>query len=220
MVSITHINKKRGRPRKKFEDVDQFIAYETDCDVLNSFDEDEVPPAIRLKRPDDFKVEPTKNVVMIGKGNTQVSEFLASSALHNSITGNIPLSDDLPDADQVIIGGYVSKYTKRRMLTFLQAIREGLSVVQASRLIGMDPDMMQNSIEENRYNLKICVEIAKEEHRLFHVKRVNNSEYGYQCSTWMLERKYRDDYGREVKITNGSDAPKQKVKFGNREIEF
>lgn len=176
-----------------------------DGNALLAFEPDEVPPAPRLKR--------STAVVKWLEANSiaEREEKLQQSVLYNSLFNEVDL--DVPDHGLI-------KYAIPKLQRFLAIIRTGLSIRDAAEIMGWNPDNISTMVSNNVHNLGACVKAAKSENKFFHVSRMANHDYGHQSSAWLLERMYRDEFGKELKVTPGKTEGDQIVKFGDREIKF
>lgn len=185
------------------------------ADILNSYDEDELPPRIYLKRDTRDKEEKR---VQLWKDSLQAKgrrPLFETSVLAEPIFSPIELDEPRNEEEAKI-----ARFIKPKAERFLWVIREGLSIADACKIVGWKYENVLKWITDNRGNLGKCVEVAQIEHKVFHASRVNNAEYGYQASTWMLERKYKDEFSKEVKITTKNEGEEQIIKFGDKEIRF
>lgn len=189
------------------------------ADALNGFEENEIPkpPKLKYKKPD---ITTAEVFALKELENNSIDSFQKSSALAFPLYGPVEL--DAPDPlNHFEDYGKYTKFLKPKLLKFLWIIREGLSVSDAAELVGWDPDDVQSWINSNKGNLGKCVKTAKLEHKAFHISRTNAASYGYQASTWMLERKYKDEFSKELKIVSKTENENsQVIKFGDREIHF
>lgn len=192
------------------------------ADALNGWEEDEIPVAPKLKRSERGLSKPKKMTAEEYYAKTQednrIDSFRKSSALADPLFTSVELTP--PKIDPVEIEKY-EKWIKPKLLKFLWIIREGLHQTDAALIMGWDPKVVEGWIANNQFNLDTCIKTAKLEHKMFHVSRTNAAGYGYQASTWMLERRYKDEYSKEVKITTKTENENsQVIKFGDREIHF
>lgn len=186
------------------------------ANALNGFTKSELPAAPKLKMD-------RRNLVDVYRRATEgedngVNEIYKTSALSKSILGPIdihyPLPNDIAECEKF------DRHIRPKLEKVLWILREGMDLKIAALGLGLDYDTLSDWVNNNTFNMGVCANQARQEHRIFHVTRTNSSEYGWQASTWMLERKYKDEFSKEVKIKTSDDSPKQKIKFGDREIEF
>jgi len=191
------------------------------ADALNGYDEIEIPPAPKLKKEDRpkriTKVMTAEEFYAKEQEDNSIESFRKSSALANPLISHVEL---IPPSNPLENEKY-ERFIKSKLLNFLWMMREGLQQSDAAEIVGWEPDDVAVWIAHNKYNLARCVKAAKLEHKAFHISRTNAANYGYQASTWMLERKYKDEFSKEVKITTKTENENsQVIKFGDREIHF
>jgi len=176
-----------------------------DGNALHSFDEHEIPKAPRLKRS-------TAVVKWLeAESLAEREEKLKQSVLYHSLFNEVDL--DMPN-------NALSKYALPKLQRFLAIVRTGLSIRDAAEIMGWDPDNISTMVSANTHNLGACVKAAKGENKFFHVSRMANHDYGHQSSAWLLERMYRDEFGKELKVTPGKTEGDQVIQFGDKQIKF
>lgn len=191
------------------------------ADALNGYDEIEIPPAPKLRKEERpkrlTKVMSAEEFQLRKDEDNSIESFRKSSALANPLLNSVEL---IPPSDPFENEKY-ERWIKPKLLNFLWMCREGLSTSDSAQIVGWEPEDVERWIQNNVYNLAKCVRAARLEHKAFHVSRTNCAGYGYQASTWMLERRYKDEYSKEVKITTKQENENsQVIKFGDREIHF
>ncbi len=191
------------------------------ADALNGWDEDEIPKAPKLKTGEramqKLGVLTAEQFREKQDEDNSIDAFKKSSSLANPLLTNIELTPPANTSEHE----YYERWIKPKLLKFLWVVREGLTHTDAAKLLGWKPEKVEAWIAHNTYNLAVCVDTAKLENKVYHVSRVNGAHYGYQASAWMLERKYKDEYSKELKITTKTENENsQVIKFGDREIHF
>ena len=204
-IEVKYLRRKKNR-RLELPRIDRAL----DGDVLLGYRKEEIPAQlITLKR--------TRNTKALQEIYRDIFEEV------DLTTGKIRGVLDAPLMNEVELrlpDNYIGRYNKPKLEKFIAILRNGLNLKDACLLMGWNPGVISQYIMDNRYNLGRVVEAARLEYKLFHVRRLNNHDYGHQSSAWMLERTHRDEYGREVKVTAKNDVPDQVFQFGDKEIRF
>ncbi len=115
--------------------------------------------------------------------------------------------------------GEVSHFKEPIVLAILDNLKLGLELDDCAALVNVPYDEVKKWDKENTGNFGNLVKKAKAEFKRLHVMKVTRGQSDWKPSAFMLERKFRREYGKESK--EASTAPgKQTYIIGGKEIEF
>lgn len=142
----------------------------------------------------------------------------------------IPLSESEGDGTQTIYYPVPEGWDKPNLFTpvvitqILEDISFGLTLKDASIRAGIKPTTTESWYKRNFGNFAGAVDKAGIDSKYNHVLTINTERNPtrVKASAWWLERKHREEFGKEVAITHGlqDTEKKQTFKIGGREIEF
>lgn len=79
-------------------------------------------------------------------------------------------------------------------------IIKGLTLADIAEYHGLEPDFLYNCYHTDRFGIRKAFDKAALQCKLHHLSRVHDGAINYQSSTWFLERKFRDEYGKEQTV--------------------
>lgn len=83
----------------------------------------------------------------------------------------------------------------------LAKVSNGLKLSDAASMIGFSPKVVSSWNRSNYCNFKYALEKAQVMHKAFHLTKINKADRFWNASAWLLERKYKDEYSKEITIT-------------------
>lgn len=103
--------------------------------------------------------------------------------------------------------------------SFLSHLKIGLSVPEAIIVCKLPIKEMQDFINENVDGIQFEIAQAMIQKKVIHLNRITKGEKNWQASAFYLERRYKEEFGKEVKV-NSETTTRQVMDIGGKEIEF
>ncbi len=79
-------------------------------------------------------------------------------------------------------------------------IQQGFTLQDIAEWHGLAPTFLYDAYARDLCGIRKSFDKAALECKLHHLKRVKDGSINYQSSTWFLERKFRDEYGKEQTV--------------------
>ncbi len=115
-------------------------------------------------------------------------------------------------------------FTPKNINHIILDIQLGLSKDEAAIRVGIKPSTLHSWYERNFGNIKTVIDKSKIDNKVLHLSRIVDAkdELKSKNAKWTLERKWREEYGNESKLSIKPEqiAEKQIFKIGDQEIEF
>ena len=98
----------------------------------------------------------------------------------------------------------------------------GLTLAEAAVRQGLDVDLVGHWEATNTGNFGKVTAATIVEFKRYHLEKVRNGTFNYNMSTWILERKFRDEFGKQstIIVDDKIQKTRQVMKVGNKEIVF
>lgn len=110
-------------------------------------------------------------------------------------------------------------FPPEKIQPFNQSLMVGLTVAEACIEHGIDYMELAKCIRKNTNGIRQLIQRALILGKKIHLTRVANGGRGWQASAFVLERKFRAEYGREEK-PDGDKKQKQKFRIAGQDIDF
>jgi len=81
-----------------------------------------------------------------------------------------------------------------------ELIQQGFTLQDIAEWHGLEPHYLYDAYARDAYGVRKAFDKAALECKLHHLKRVKDGAINYQSSTWFLERKFRDEFGKEQTV--------------------
>lgn len=124
----------------------------------------------------------------------------------------------IPDENKVTL------FTENAITHILYDIQLGLTLDDAAKRVGIKPTTVKSWYDSNYGNFYNAVEKAKVDNKALHLGRMVKADnmIHIKASAWLLERKHRAEYGKEVNMNLTPNIPEEKqiFKIGDKEIAF
>lgn len=115
--------------------------------------------------------------------------------------------------------GEFSFFTQPIIDSILENLKYGLTVSDCAALVSVPVSQVEKWIEDNKGNFGNLVAKAKVEFKKFHLLKINRGKSDWKPSAFIVERKFRDEYGRDA-LSQNFTAGKQVFMIGGKEIAF
>jgi hypothetical protein len=86
-------------------------------------------------------------------------------------------------------------------------IEQGFTLSDISEWNGLNPSFLHDAYAKDLCGIRKAFDKAALQCKLHHLKRVKDGSINYQSSTWFLERKFRDEYGKELALNVRPTGP-------------
>jgi len=112
-----------------------------------------------------------------------------------------------------------TKFTTRRRTGFLEALQRGMTIRGAAAVCGIGRSTVYRTISEDP-DFEEAMEIAQGNAQVMLLEKVfaaiENAPDGWKAATWMLERRWPDEFGakQHVEVSGNPDRPAVAVEIG------
>lgn len=98
----------------------------------------------------------------------------------------------------------------------------GLTLAEAAVRQGLDVDLVGHWEATNTGNFGKVTAATIVEFKRYHLEKVRNGSFNYNMSTWILERKFRDEFGKQstIIVDDKIQKTRQVMKVGEKEVTF
>ena len=111
------------------------------------------------------------------------------------------------------------KFTPEQEKAFLNHIVIGLSPTEAAIALKMPVNEVKEYIAANINAIKVKIAAALLQRKTIHLSRLATAGKNWQASAFYLERKHKDEFGRDNTITINKDK-KNIMRVNGQDIEF
>jgi len=114
-------------------------------------------------------------------------------------------------------------FNEKGVREMCELIQQGFTLGDIAEWHGLDPQFLYNAYANDRFGVRKAFDKAALECKLHHLKRVKDGSINYQSSTWFLERRFRDEYGKESTVNVRPAGPAKKTVWDlgdGKTIEF
>lgn len=98
----------------------------------------------------------------------------------------------------------------------------GLTLAEAAVRQGLDIDVVGHWEATNTGNFGKVTAATIVEFKRYHLEKVRNGSFNYNMSTWILERKFREEFGKQstIIVDDKIQKTRQVMKVGEKEVVF
>jgi hypothetical protein len=89
-------------------------------------------------------------------------------------------------------------FTPELVDSILADIQIGLTLSDTANRHRIRPSLLKSWYKTNHNDFAVAVDKAKAENKHKHLKRVHDGDHKWKSSSWYLERKFKDEYSKEI----------------------
>jgi hypothetical protein len=121
--------------------------------------------------------------------------------------------------DPEVKPGEITFFHKPIINAILDNLKAGMSLKDAAQLVDVDPKEVVKWKESNRGNFGNMVLKAESEYKKLLMLKMLRGKGDWKPASFMLERKYRSEFGKDA-IDENSRGVEQVMVIGGKEIRF
>lgn len=192
-------------PAEKQADGSYLIDWEDTKDILP------------LKNGEDFNVSKKQDVRSKKEREEDKIPELSVDLIKNDYLTLI-----YPTAKEVRNNPTLRDFNEEVIRLILLDLMLGLGLSEAALRQGLDPEIVGGWEAINQGNFGRVATATIVEFKRYHLMKVRNGSFNYNMSVWILERKFRDEFGKQSTIIVDDKIQKvrQVMKVGDKEVAF